>query len=731
MLCSRRAWDVGHGAGGRLRARRARRGRRPVTAGVVVLVGEAGVGKSRLAHERRASEPTQLGMAGLAGRCVPGDSPSPTARSPRRSPSALPRPVAPARPAAGRVRRPPRQARAAAGADDGAGGTDESPVLLGEAVVRLAQPRRADDGHPAPPRGPALGRRRDARGRRLPRRHPPRRSRCSASARRGPRAGWSTTLARLRRNDARRRSSTSTPLPPDDVREHRRGLPGHATHVPADVAHVDASATATASRSSSRSSSPGWSPPARSSSTTSGGPPRARCPHRSPRRRAVDPPAARRRSTRRARRIIRAAAMLGRRFDWELLPGVAEVDGRAAVDALRAAVDAQIIEVEGDEFLFRHAVTREAVLERPAPAGAPRPGLPRLARRRASQPRAARRGVRAGRRPRRGGRRAREGGRAARRERPTRRWPAARTPPPRPPPSGPGASLPPTTPVALDADAHRWCRSSRPPASRPPRSPSAGPLVDAAARARAAAGVDRPAARAGPGGAGRRRRRRGRAGSPTPPGRTSATTRRSAARVDAIAAYVALDQGRLADAGELGPASRRRRDRAPTQPAVACEALEVLGRVADVTDAGTSDRWFQQAADLAAAHGLAGWELRPATSWRSQAWGRRRHAAARARSATWPLARGALVTQAVMDLSLADLALAGFEREGCLAAATVVRRRPAAATGSPPSRSPTSGWRARMPWPATTRPWRRRWPTRWPATPTTRGSWATSTAVCS
>ena len=51
--------------------------------------------------------------------------------------------------------------------------------------------------------------------------------------------------------------------------------------------------------------------------------------------------------------------MLGRRFDWDLLPGVAEVDGRAAVDALRAAVDAQIIEVDGDEFLFRHALSPE------------------------------------------------------------------------------------------------------------------------------------------------------------------------------------------------------------------------------------------------------------------------------------------------------------------------------------------------------------------------------------
>ena len=47
-----------------------------------------------------------------------------------------------------------------------------------------------------------------------------------------------------------------------------------------------------------------------------------------------------------ARRVVGAAALLGRRFDWELLPGIADVDGRAVVDALRAAVDAQIVAVD-------------------------------------------------------------------------------------------------------------------------------------------------------------------------------------------------------------------------------------------------------------------------------------------------------------------------------------------------------------------------------------------------
>ena len=64
------------------------------------------------------------------------------------------------------------------------------------------------------------------------------------------------------------------------------------------------------------------------------------------------------------RRVIGAASLLGRSFPWELLPGIAEVDGRTTVEALQAAVDAQLIEVDGDEdgFSFRHALTREAVV---------------------------------------------------------------------------------------------------------------------------------------------------------------------------------------------------------------------------------------------------------------------------------------------------------------------------------------------------------------------------------
>ncbi|MGB3409879.1 MAG: AAA family ATPase [Microthrixaceae bacterium] len=62
------------------------------------------------------------------------------------------------------------------------------------------------------------------------------------------------------------------------------------------------------------------------------------------------------------RLVLGAAAMLGRDFDWELLPGIADVDGRAVVDAMRAAVVEQLVEPTGDGFRFRHALTREAIL---------------------------------------------------------------------------------------------------------------------------------------------------------------------------------------------------------------------------------------------------------------------------------------------------------------------------------------------------------------------------------
>jgi DNA-binding CsgD family transcriptional regulator/tetratricopeptide (TPR) repeat protein len=67
------------------------------------------------------------------------------------------------------------------------------------------------------------------------------------------------------------------------------------------------------------------------------------------------------------RAVVEAAAVLGRRFDWRLLPdmlGAAEDDVLAT---LRRCVDIQIVrgveEPAGQRFEFRHALTRDAVLD--------------------------------------------------------------------------------------------------------------------------------------------------------------------------------------------------------------------------------------------------------------------------------------------------------------------------------------------------------------------------------
>ncbi len=68
-----------------------------------------------------------------------------------------------------------------------------------------------------------------------------------------------------------------------------------------------------------------------------------------------------------ARRVMHVAAVIGQRFDFELLRRVTALSEPALLEALRAAVDAQLVEEEkatdGEEhYLFRHALTREGVL---------------------------------------------------------------------------------------------------------------------------------------------------------------------------------------------------------------------------------------------------------------------------------------------------------------------------------------------------------------------------------
>ena len=64
----------------------------------------------------------------------------------------------------------------------------------------------------------------------------------------------------------------------------------------------------------------------------------------------------------RQRSVIEAAAILGRHFDWALLPAVSGQDADLVDETLGLAVEQLLMSADGTAFWFRHALTREAVL---------------------------------------------------------------------------------------------------------------------------------------------------------------------------------------------------------------------------------------------------------------------------------------------------------------------------------------------------------------------------------
>ena len=69
-----------------------------------------------------------------------------------------------------------------------------------------------------------------------------------------------------------------------------------------------------------------------------------------------------------ARPLLLAAALLGRNFDWTLAAATSRVPEDEATELLRLAVRAQLVDVEGAGFRFRHALTRDAVVATALPA---------------------------------------------------------------------------------------------------------------------------------------------------------------------------------------------------------------------------------------------------------------------------------------------------------------------------------------------------------------------------
>ena len=63
------------------------------------------------------------------------------------------------------------------------------------------------------------------------------------------------------------------------------------------------------------------------------------------------------------RSVIDAAAILGRHFDWELLPAVSGQTAALVAETLGLAVGQLLVSADGTAFRFRHALTREALLD--------------------------------------------------------------------------------------------------------------------------------------------------------------------------------------------------------------------------------------------------------------------------------------------------------------------------------------------------------------------------------
>ena len=645
------------GRGAEVRALRARVAAAAQGAGgMTVLVGEAGAGKSRLAAEITAAA-LALGAAVLTGRAVPGRNPVPY------------RPLAEALLAAFRAE-PVPEAPELVGfhghlgrivpAWRGAASVEESPVLLSEAVVRLLAVLGRDRGcvllledlHWADPETlDALDYFADAL--------PDTSVLCVCTTR--PDGVAADVVDRLARRDPGSVLPV-TPLPPDDVDhmvaaclqaavtppEVREFVHRHAEGIPFLVEELLAGLVSTGALTFAGGA---WTSRGELTPTVPSGL------RESIRRRvgALD---------RTSRAVVEAAAVLGRRFDWQLLPGLADVDGRAVVDGLRAAVDEQLVEVDDGEFVFRHALTREAVLAELLPPirlhlarrawqaiERAHPGLPggfcelvaELAES-AEEPVAAA-GYLAD-----SARRALDQGALHTAEATARRA---------------GRLAPAGSAAALDADellVRVLVAAGKPgDASALGRDVVDRPGIDPDRRADLLVVLARAAVTSGD---------NGRAAEHVAAARAALDGSSPAAvgaRIDAVAAHVALEEERLADAEALARAAVAAAGRTD-QPAVECEALEVLGRVAAAGGPDAAAPWREQAAEVAVRAGLGTWHLRVRQQLAIAAWA---HGDVTQLRTTRDLAQqyGAQVTVAVMDLSLADVALSNFDRDGCRAAA--------------------------------------------------------------
>jgi DNA-binding CsgD family transcriptional regulator len=364
-----------------------------------------------------------------------------------------------------------------------------------------------------------------------------------------------------------------------------------------------------------------------------------------------------------SRRVICAAAVLGRRFDWALLGPVTGLPPHAVVTALRRGVSVQLVAADRDSFRFRHALTHEAVLagllppERALLAGqalaavqAAHPGLPgawcmlaaELAEGAGSTAQASALLLEAGQRD--------------------------------------------LAVGALASAEHTLLRAHA--LVGADDTVLGGPIDEALTEVFALAGqVDRAIemgktllAQLGPGAASARVAalhlgiaRAAIAGARWAEAAASIEVARESAgadmaQVDACAAQVAVGQGDLERASQLATAALAVAE-SRGLPEVACEALEVSGRVARQRDLDAAERAFAQAEVLARAHGLRLWELRALHELGTIDQLRTESVDRLEQARELALAQGALALTATLDLQIAAGLNKQFRADEALAAA--------------------------------------------------------------
>jgi DNA-binding CsgD family transcriptional regulator len=147
------------------------------------------------------------------------------------------------------------------------------------------------------------------------------------------------------------------------------------------------------------------------------------------------------------------------------------------------------------------------------------------------------------------------------------------------------------------------------------------------------------------------------------------------AQADACAAQVAVGRGRLAEADELARAALRAAEE-DGRPEVACEALEVIGRVARQRDLEEAERAFARGAAVASANGLQLWHLRALHELGTIDQLRTESVDRLLEARELAVAQGALALTATLDLQIAAGLNKQFRADEALAAA----RRSAAAS---------------------------------------------------